>query len=317
MWTEGWDSDIAEWAQLRALWHDSAVLLDGAEVRQLERHSRELGVDVVIGMNILDGRPGGQTVYNSLVFIDRSTGVVGTHRKLCSPFAERTFYAPGGSSDIRVFELTVGRVGGLICSEMVMSGLKAALIAQGEDFHVASWVGAFGYDGSKVNDMEAEHGSSPTHTAGKSYAMDGGVFVLNAEGYYSRDLIPSSFPFPEKLHMWPAGGSSILGPAGQTIGGPSYEEGIIFAACRADDVKLRRGLQDALGYYARPDCLRIEVLPQNSESITLPPAMPSRMRVHEIASSVGVAAGALEALVEQVAARVLEDVRRSGNGVTE
>jgi nitrilase len=305
MWTEGWDSDIAEWAQLRALWHDSALLMSGPEMLRLEQAARDVSIDVVIGVNELDERPGGQTIHNALAFIDRSAGLLGTHRKLCSPFAERTFYGPGDSSDIRVFDLTVGRVGGLICSEMVMSGLKAAMVAYGEDFHVASWVGAFGYDGSRVNDMEGEPGSSVTHTAGKSYAMDAGVFVLNAEGYYNKKAVPNSFPFPEKLHMWPAGGSSVFGPAGQTLTGPTYEEEILYAVCRADDVKLRRGLQDSIGYFARPDCLRIEILTQNQETLSVSPQLSHR-RVRDTASALGVSGAALEDLVDEFLARALD-----------
>lgn len=311
MWTEGWDSNVAEWAQLRQIWQDSGVVVPSEETDLLCRAARQASANVVIGLNELDPRPGVETLYNALLFIDRRGEILGTHRKLCCTFAERTFYGLGDSSDIRVFEFDIGRVGGLICGEMWMPMLKAAIIGQGEDFHVAAWVGAFGYDGPGVNDREAVPGTSPTHSSARAYACDSGAFVLNAQGFYSSDDIAPLFPFPERLHLWPRGGSAVFGPSGQTIAGPDYESKIVYGICEAKAVKFAKGILDSLGHYSRPDCIKIEIQAQNRDHVTFAAGFSprrseergpetSRRRIREVAERLALPPAALESAIEEI-----------------
>jgi nitrilase len=299
-WTEGWDMPIEEWVVLREIWQDCAITLDGPETNRLLAAANAGKVNVVIGVNELDPRPGAGSIYDSLFFIDRRGHLAGVHRKLCL-FAERTFYGPG-SPDAGVVEFDIGRVGGLICGEMWMASRKARLIEQGQDFHVASWVGAFSYDGPGVNDREAVNGTSPTHSSGRSYACDAGAFVLNAHGWYAPEDLKPGFPSPEKLHLWPRGGSAVFGPSGQVLVSPDYESTIIFADCDSRSIKIAKGLVDLGGEIP---------LGQGTMSIgetdrSRSPGHLSKARVTEVADRLGLDGTLLLRAVEE-----LLDQRRS------
>jgi nitrilase len=317
MWTEGWDSDVGEWAEMREVWQDCGVAVPGPEADRLALAARDASINVVIGINELDSRPNVGTLYNSLLFIDRAGNLLGTHRKLCCTFAERTFYGLGDSSDIRVFDFDIGRVSGLICGEMWMPMLKAAIIGQGEDFHVASWVGAYGYDGPGVNDREAVRGSSPTHSSSRAYACDSGAFVLNALGKYSRDSVSPTLPYADKLHLWPPGGSGVFGPSGQTLAGPDYDSDIVYAVCEAKAVKFAKGILDSLGHYSRPDCVRVQVFAQNREHVVFEKGFETRdvqsskpdlssRRIRDVSESLDVQSGALRNALDEALATVVE-----------
>jgi hypothetical protein len=96
----------------------------------------------------MDPRPEVQTIYNSLIFFAPDGTVLGRHRKLMPTFTERLFWGQGDARDLVVFDTDIGRLGGLICGEHVMTLARACLIAQGEDIHVAA---EFPYKGRRLS----------------------------------------------------------------------------------------------------------------------------------------------------------------------
>ena len=58
-------------------------------------------------------------------------------------FVERAVWGCGDGSDLVTYETEIGRIGGLICGEHLMPLVRARMIEQGEDFHVAVYPGAF------------------------------------------------------------------------------------------------------------------------------------------------------------------------------
>ena len=281
-WTEGWEMDISEWGDMREIWQDNAIVVPSRDTDRLAAAAREGNTHVVIGFNEMDERPNVGTIYNALLFIDRCGSILGTHRKLIPTFSERTFWGQGGSGDLKVFDTDIGRIGGLICGEHWMPLVKAGIIMQGQDFHIAAWPGALGYD-TTVNDSEPmdKRGSSPVHCSGRQYACDSNAFCLNACGLYLKDKISDKFPYPDKLHMYPEGGSTVFGPSGQYLSGPDYNEGILYAVCEASSIKCAKAILDSIGHYSRPDCFHFEILAPNRQNVLFAP----EYRWHEAGES--------------------------------
>jgi nitrilase len=76
-WTEGWDSKLQAWAGGRVLFRDAAVLVPSDDTRRLGEAARKAGAYVVMGCNEIDSRPEVSTIYNSLLFFDRTGALSG------------------------------------------------------------------------------------------------------------------------------------------------------------------------------------------------------------------------------------------------
>jgi nitrilase len=226
-WTEGWDSPLPQWAAGRILFRDSALVVPSEDGERLAHAVRRARVYVVLGCNEMDSRPEVQTIYNSLLFFAPDGTVLGRHRKLMPTFAERLFWGQGHARDLLVFDRDIGRLGGLICGEHLMTLARACLIAQGEDLHVAVFPGAF---------------------------MVSGCAVLHDAD------VAAEFPYKGRMNIGYAhGGSEVMAPLGITLAGLVYGEALIYAEIEAWMIKATKAIVDTMGHYARPDVLRLLV----------------------------------------------------------
>ena len=127
-------------------------------------------------------------MYNTLLFIGSNGEILGRHRKLMPTHQERFFWGRGDASDLRVFDTSFGRLGGLICFENHMTLLKAAMAIKGEEIHAAVWPGwwSYGGEGNSVRDMTGSEGplhSSDQDCAIREYAFETQTFVVSASLY--------------------------------------------------------------------------------------------------------------------------------------
>ncbi len=259
-WTEGWDSNLPEWIDGRVRFHDAALLIPSDDTEQLCNAARDADVHLVMGCNEMDSRPGVQTIYNTLLFIDREGKILGRHRKLIPTFTERMFWGRGDGRDLAVFETDIGRIGGLICGEHLMTTTRAAMIAQGEHIHIAVFPGSFAlHTGPQLEEPDKE-GFFWGHFAVRSHAMEAGAFVVQACGYIDDNYIPDDFPYKEKMNTaYAHGGSSIISPLGVPLVEPQYGAQIIYGELRADMIKAIKAILDSVGHYERPDVLKLLV----------------------------------------------------------
>lgn len=83
---------------------------------------------------------------------------------------------------------------------------------------------------------------------------------------------PSGYPterFPTSQDVLIRGGSCIIGPLGQLVAGPKYDEECILTADidRAEITRAKFDF-DVVGHYSRPDVFRLEVNEQPMRSVT-------------------------------------------------
>ena len=274
-WTEGWDSLIASlgWRQGRLPRCRGAAPSEDTE--RLGAAARRAKAYLVMGCNEIDSRPEVSTIYNTLLFFDPEGRLIGRHRKTMPTFSERLFWGQGDAGDLRVFSTEIGRIGGLICGEHLMTLMRAAMIGLGEDIHIAVFPGAFAlHTGPELEEWDANHSSFWGHFSVRAHAMEAGAFVVSACGIIDEEDIPDEFPHKGKMNIrYARGGSSIIAPLGIPLVGPVEGPQIVHAELQAWMIKAVKAIVDTTGHYSRPDVVRLVV---NDQSPGREPVVLSR-----------------------------------------
>jgi nitrilase len=213
---------------------------------RLGRDRREHGVWLVTGVNEVDPeRPG--TIYNSLLYHAPDGKLALHHRKLVPTNHERLVWGQGDGRGLRAIRTPLGRIGGLICWENYMPLARFALYESGVEIYIAS----------TADDGDAWQ-ATLVHLARESRA-----FVVAPSHFQRAGSYPDVFPLTrllEGLDVLGRGGSAILGPAGEYLAGPLYdEEGILYADLEPSRLAEERQRFDPAGHYHRPELLKLEV----------------------------------------------------------
>lgn len=267
-WVSGYAS-FAGWANhpaFRGLLQ--RFVLNGVEVPSaatdaLCAAARRAGCDVAIGIAERDETTGG-SIYCTLLFIGREGTILGKHRKLKPTMFERTVWGEGDGSTLRLYDRPYGKLGGLNCWEhqMVLPGY--ALMAQGIQVHAGVW------PGGRFTRQEV---------LSRAFAMQSAAYVVMAGGLLREEDMPAdirelcmSFSSHERHIVMPCDGASgIIGPDGEYLAGPVYnEETILTAKGNTGTVMLQKMIADHAGHYTRPDVFefRVNRAPKRTASFT-------------------------------------------------
>ncbi len=227
-----------------------SVVVDGESGAALSDIAREAGVTLVVGVTERVGHgPGRGTLYNSILMFAPDGRLLNHHRKLVPTYTERMVWGQGDATGLRAVDTPVGRVGALVCWEHWMPLARQAMHDTSEDIHVALWPTA--------HEM--------LQVASRHYAFEGRCFVIAAGSLQrARDLPPELEPHPDRVaspeQFVLRGGSAIVGPDGQYLAGPVYEQPtILTATLELDRVREESMNLDVTGHYSRPDCLELSV----------------------------------------------------------
>ena len=234
---------------LHAHYLDQAVDIEAGQLDTVCAVAKKRKIAVALGTIERPHDRGGHSAYCSLVYVDQKGAVESVHRKLMPTYEERLSWAPGDGHGLRTHPLGAFRVGALNCWENWMPLARAAMYAQGEDLHVASWPG---------NDYN-------TCDVSRFAAREGRSYVLAASSIMRRSDIPDSVPHAAKIRRAvPAvmgnGGSCIAGPDGEWIVTPVIgKQALIVRTIDHTRVREERQAFDAAGHYGRPDVTQLTV----------------------------------------------------------
>ena len=226
----------------------NAIDIDGGDLDPICEAAAQHQLCVVIGMNEVDSRFSGSTLYNSLAVIGDDGTILNRHRKLMPTNPERMVWGSGDASGLRVVDTPVGRIGCLICWESYMPLARFALYSQQLDLYIApTW------------------DSGETWLASMNHiAREGGCWVLSTATAIQSSDIPDSFPERDSLFdadSWiNPGDAVIVKPFGGVLAGPMHQEkGILYAEIDIDAARNARKPLDVAGHYGRPDIFSLEV----------------------------------------------------------
>jgi nitrilase len=237
-----------ELRELYATLLDNAIDVQGSDVARLCAAAAEARINVVIGVNERNVEASGTTLYNALLFIGSDGTLLGTHRKLMPTVAERMVHGMGDGSTMRVHDMDVGKVAGLICWENYMPLMRYAHYAWGAQIYLApTW----------------DRGE-PWISTLRHIAKEGRCYVIGCCQPVRRDDIPDSLAFksaylPDTEWLNP-GESTIIDPDGKFLVEPvRNREDILYA--EIDPAKLTgpRFQLDVAGHYARTDLFELTV----------------------------------------------------------
>ena len=230
--------------------HTSSLNVNGPEVKQIGEWAAKYGFSIVMGINErVDEGPGNGTIYNALLTWSEKGELVNHHRKLMPTHTERLLYGQGDGKGLQAVETSAGRVGGLICWEHWMPLTRQTMHNSGEHIHVAVW--------PKVHEM--------LQIATRSYAFEGRCFAVGVGQIMRVSDIPNELNLPDNLknkpdHLLLNGGSCIVGPNGQYVMEPVWDQEGVFVS-RVDLTKCfeERMALDVTGHYQRNDVFQLDI----------------------------------------------------------
>lgn len=224
-----------------AEYFDNAITIGGEETESLAELSATTNASIVIGVIEKDGN----TLYCTSLLFTPQLGLAAKHRKLMPTGTERLIWGQGDGSTLPLVESPIGKLGTAICWENHMPLLRTAMYAKGVEIWCAPTV-----DERDIWQCSMRH-----------IAHEGRCFVISACQYQ-----PS--PREQSIHVsdWEderpliRGGSVIVGPMGDILAGPLYnEEGLITAQIDLSELVKARYDFDVVGHYSRPDVFELHV----------------------------------------------------------
>jgi nitrilase len=240
--------DMAVSSEIHARLRQNSVDLTRGDLQPVLDAAAKHNVTIVLGLNELDSRFTGTTLFNTVVIIGPDGRILNRHRKLMPTNPERMVWGMGDASGLKVVDTPAGRLGALICWESYMPLARYALCAQEIDIYVA-----------------------PTWDSGETWvasmrhiAREAGCWVISTATALRGKDIPTDFPNFDKLfdpNDWiNDGGAVVVKPSGAIAAGPlSRDPAILYAEIDTETARRARRSLDVCGHYSRPDIFSFSV----------------------------------------------------------
>jgi predicted amidohydrolase len=226
--------------------------------------ARKVNAYVVMGINERVPETLG-TLYNTNLLIDRKGKILGAHRKLVPTFLEKITWGGGDGHTLKVYDTDIGKLGMLNCGENTNTLARFALIAQGEQVHVAN------YPGQPIGDESKYDLSHAIEIRSAAHAFEGKLFNVVSCSIFSKEIAEYLGDTEEKRRMVSNGSTgltAIYGPDGKHLAGPMdpNEEGMVIAEIDIEKIIDQKLQHDIAGHYNRFDVLSLNLnrLPQKA-----------------------------------------------------
>lgn len=247
---------------------DNAVEIPGPQIEQLAAIARRHGVVLSVGVTE-KGSVSMGAMWNTNLLFNADGRLLNRHRKLVPTWAEKLSWSNGDAWHLRVERTAVGRLGTLICGENTNTLARFALLAQGEQVHIATYPPTWPTRReSDIAYVEAIRIRSAAH------AFEGKVFNVVASCALDEQAIEQVSQGNSEvraiLNSASPAASMILGPQGEPLAKPQVGgEGIVVADI---DVALsieQKQFHDIIGHYNRFDIFRLTVDQRPQRPITV------------------------------------------------
>lgn len=238
----------------------NAVTVGGPECVRLAELARRHRVMLSVG---IDEKPPGilGTLWNSNLIFDADGRLVNHRRKLVPTWYERLTWSAGDGADIDVVDLRGAGVGALICGENTNTLARFALLARGEQVHIATYPPAWPFERDASRDYDL---TDAIRIRSAAHSFEGKVFTVVAATALDEDAVAQVAGDDPEVRRLLTGAaapvSMIVGPRGDVVAGPLVkDEGILVADVEiADTIRLKQ-IHDIVGTYNRFDVFTLAV----------------------------------------------------------
>jgi predicted amidohydrolase len=250
---------------------DQAIEVPGPQVEELAEIARRN--EVVLSVGITEkGSVSMGAMWNSNLLFDADGRLLNRHRKLVPTWAEKLTWANGDASNLRVEKTAVARLGALICGENTNTLARFALLAQGEQVHIATYPPA--WPTSRPGSDQNYNLTEAIRIRSAAHAFEGKVFNVVASSALDERTIEEVSQGDEQirqiLESAPPALSLILGPQGELLAEPQVSgEGMVVAEVDISQEIEQKQFHDIVGYYNRFDIFRLVVDQRPNRPITL------------------------------------------------
>ena len=227
--------------------YEEAVKVPSPVTEAVSQTARSHQIVVVLGINERDGG----SLYNTQLIFDADGTLVLKRRKITPTYHERMVWGQGDGAGLKVVDTAVGKLGALACWEHYNPLARFALMAQHEQIHCSQ------FPGSMVGQIFADQ----MEVTIRHHALEAGCFVVNSTGWLSSEQV-SQITTDDKLQKALSGGcfTTIISPEGNILCPPiTTGEGIAIADLDFALITKRKRMMDAIGHYARPDLLQLQL----------------------------------------------------------
>jgi nitrilase len=228
-------------------YYDQAINVPGPETVSIGQAVKAAKIFLTLG--VIERDQG--TLYCTALLFGPQGDLLAKRRKLMPTAAERLCWGFGDGSTLNVVDTPWGVMGPVICWENYMPLLRMAMYGKGIGIYCAPTV-----------DDRPGWSSTMQHIA-----LEGRCFVLSANQFLTRRNFPDYLKnriSDDHDHVLIRGGSMIVGPLGEILAGPVFDqETILCAELDTDDIVRAKFDFDVVGHYARPDVFKllVDVLP--------------------------------------------------------
>ena len=254
-----WLGSPAWGSQFMARYLHNSLERDGSQLRAVAATAARHRIHVSFGFSERDGG----SLYISQALFGEDGGLLQLRRKLKPARTERATFGQGAGPDLRVIDTGLGRIGQLCCGEHYQILIKAGLMAQQEQIHVAAWPSF-----SMLRGHAFRTGPEAAQLASRSYALEGQCFVLMSTMVADTDMLETICDTPERLAMMSpcgmarSGGSAMVySPDGEMLAAPlpEGEVGLVLATIDLQRIASAKIAVDAFGHWARPDIVQLKL----------------------------------------------------------
>lgn len=243
--------------------YENALELPSPELKEIGEAARRNHMYVCMSATVRDMG----SLYLAQLWFDDRGNLIGQHRKIKPTNAERTVWAEGDGSTMKVLDTPLGRCGGLLCWENLMPAAQLVMAAQNEQIHVASW------PAGSTREQHMYHRDTFIRTC-QQYAVVTGTFVLAASQPYTEDQLEAMCGTDTyKREFIPVGGglSAIYDPMGRRLTKELDEkaEGILYADLHLPDVIESKYYFDPAGHYSKGSVIQVIFHTENQAGVVI------------------------------------------------
>lgn len=234
----------------------NTVLLNGPGVRRVCNTARANSILVSLGINEGTLASAG-CIWNANILVDENGTIINHRRKIVPTFFEKLTWANGDGYGLDVVSTSIGRTGVLLCGENGNPLARFAMMAQGEQVHIANYPPLWP-NGAKYSLLDAIKIRAQAHCIeGKLFTVVSSSFLRDEDKALIAD---GDTQILDVMNNAPRTASMVVGPNGEILGNVQRdEEGIVYADIDVEDVIIPKQFHDVVGYYNRFDIFKLTV----------------------------------------------------------